>query len=227
MAIGTAAAIIGGAALGSAVIGGVASNRAARAQERAADEASDLQWDMFQQNREDMAPWREAGVGALGRLSEGIGADGEFMRDFSMDDFEADPGYQFRIDEGMRALRNSAAARGMLRSGQTLKAITRYGQEAGSQEYMNAFNRYRAQVGERYNRLAGVSGTGQAATSEIGRQGANTAANMAANTMAAGNARASGYMGIANAAANGLGQFANFYQNQAILNAFARPPGAM
>jgi hypothetical protein len=75
-------------------------------------------------------------------------------------------------------------------SGATLKGVQRYGQDLGSQEYNNAFNRYvtgfNANTGERnqlYNRLAGVSGTGQTATNQIGAQGANTASNIGASLM--------------------------------------------
>lgn len=218
MAIGTAAAIIG-----SAVVGGVVANRASRraseAQENAAEQANRTQWDMFERTRADMEPWRAAGVNALGRMSAGLGPDGEFMRDFTMADFEADPGYGFRMSEGMKALQNSRAGRGMLNSGATLKAITRYGQEAASQEYTNAFNRYRTQVGDRYNRLAGVAGTGQTATQQVGNWGQNTANNVSGNQIGAGNARASGYVGAANAFTGALNQGMNWFQrNQAMQN---------
>jgi hypothetical protein len=61
--------------------------------------------------------------------------------DFQYDQ-NTDPGYGFRFAEGMKGLERSAAARGGLLSGATLKGITRYGQDMGSQEYQNAFNRY-------------------------------------------------------------------------------------
>jgi hypothetical protein len=136
--------------------------------------------------------------------------------DFQYDQ-NTDPGYGFRFAEGMKGLERSAAARGGLLSGATLKGITRYGQDMGSQEYQNAFNRYlrpafNANTGERnqlYNRLAGVAGTGQTATNQIGTQGANMASNIgnaymnsAANTgnaaMAAAGQRTSAFGGAAN-----------------------------
>jgi hypothetical protein len=57
------------------------------------------------------------------------------------DNFQQDPGYQFRLREGSRALQNSAAAKGTLLTGATAKALQDYGQEAGSQEYGAAYNR--------------------------------------------------------------------------------------
>ena len=116
----------------------------------------------------------------------------------------------------MKGLERGAAARGGLLSGATLRGITRYGQDMGSQEYQNAFNRYvtgfNANTGERnqlYNRLAGVAGTGQTATNQIGAQGTNMASNIgnaymtsAANTgnaaMAAAGQRQSAFSGGAN-----------------------------
>ena len=53
----------------------------------------------------------------------------------------ADPGYQFRLSEGLRALENRAAQRGTLRSGATLQALMDYGQDTASQEYDKAYNR--------------------------------------------------------------------------------------
>jgi hypothetical protein len=62
-----------------------------------------------------------------------------------------DPGYQFRLDEGQKALEGSAAAGGNLLSGSTLKALTNYGQNAASQEYQNAFNRFSGNRQFNYN----------------------------------------------------------------------------
>lgn len=52
-----------------------------------------------------------------------------------------DPGYQFRLAQGEQALQNSAAARGVLNTGGTLKDVLGYGQNYASQEYANVFNR--------------------------------------------------------------------------------------
>ncbi len=54
---------------------------------------------------------------------------------------QQDPGYQFRLDAGRQALERSAAARGLLRTGGTLKDIAEYGQKYGAQEYADVFNR--------------------------------------------------------------------------------------
>jgi len=72
------------------------------------------------------------------------------VRDFSIADFEADPGHQYRMEQGGRAVENSAASRGMQLSGATLKALTRFGQNEGSNEFDRSFNRYRTQKLDQY-----------------------------------------------------------------------------
>lgn len=221
--------VVAAAVIGSAVVGGVAANSAAKSGSKAAGKASDtqlqaqresneMQWDMYEQNRKDLEPWRKAGITALGQLGTGLRTGGEFNRNFGLSDFEADPGYAFRQSEGQKAIDNSAAARGSTLSGATLKALSRFGQDTASAEYGNAYNRWNNDVSNRFNRISGVAGTGQQATQQIGQYGqttantvaqgnTNTANNVAGNTIGAGNARASGYVGIANAANAGVGNY--------------------
>lgn len=211
---------------GSAVVGALSSRSAANKQAAAADRASDMQYRMFQEQSELQRPWREAGTEALGYLSSGIRPDGRFMQDFGMDQFRADPGYGFRLSEGLKALDRQAAARGGLISGAALKAAGRYGQEAASNEYTNAFNRFRLERGDQFNRLAGVAGVGQTAVNQLGQQGAQFAGQMGNNMIGAGNARASGYMGSANAIAGGVGQATNMYMGNQLMNRMFPTPAA-
>lgn len=143
---------------------------------------------------------------------------GALAKNFSMADFEADPGYAFRQAEGQKAIERSAAARGGLMSGSALKGIERFGQDLASQEYGNAFNRFNINQDKLYNRLSGIAGTGQTANNAIGQAGQNyanastsinqlNAANQGNALIAQGNARASGYMGIGNALQGMAGGF--------------------
>lgn len=139
---------------------------------------------------------------------------GKYAKDFSKADFEADPGYQFRQDEGMKALERSAAARGLLASGSTLKGIQRFGQGLASQEYTNAFNRYQVNRTNQLNPLQSLMGAGQSATNTLTNAAGVQGTNEANALMAAGQARASGYVGSANAlsgALSGVGQMALQY----------------
>lgn len=321
-----AAAVIGGA-----VIGGVASNAAAEKQAGAAKEAagassaaaryqSDIQKQIYEQQRADQAPWRATGTGALNQLAmmmgvvpaegiSGVGAPkvyssadllvgpemrpnaelyakdpeyrkaydslqksisyvtaggslsdperyqkyagnilpklqglidleklnermsalneqqraaspnadptqnplfGSLARNFSMADFETDPGYAFRQQQGQQAIERGAAARGGLLSGAALKAAQSFGQDLASQEYGNAYNRFQSNQANQYNRLASLAGVGQTANNALAQAGSQfanamtgisqaNAANQGNALLAAGQARASGYAGIGNA----------------------------
>lgn len=207
--------IIGGAMLGSALIGGAASGKAARSQERAAAEGAAAQERMFNKQVELQEPFRQAGVNALPEL---IAASR--YTPFGMEQFQADPGYQFRLREGLRALDQSAAARGGLLSGAQLRGVTRFGQELGSQEFTNAFNRYQAERAARLNPLQSLAGMGQTTAANVAQQAGQYGQNLAQGAATMGNIRASGYMGQANALTGALGQGLNYYQNQQMMNRF-------
>ena len=129
-----------------------------------------------------------------------------------------DPGYAFRMAEGMKALERSAAARGGLLSGATLRGIQRYGQDMASQEYTNAFNRYQAERAARLAPLQSLAGLGQTTAQQIGQSGMQMANNVGEMQTSAAAARASGYMGQANSLTGALNTGLNYYQNQQLLN---------
>lgn len=202
------AVAIGASGILNAVMSNNASNKAADAQRDAANQANQTQWDMYNQNREDLAPWRAAGTGALGQLTALTGPGGEFTKDFNMSNFVQDPGYQFRMDEGRKALERGASARGNLLGGATQKALTRYGQDYASGEYGNAYNRFMSNRGTRFNQLASLAGIGQTAQSQLGQFGTNTANQVSGNLMNLGGGQSAAYLSQGNAlqgATNSLG----------------------
>lgn len=144
---------------------------------------------------------------------------GKYARDFGMSDFQADPGYAFRLSEGMKALDRQAAARGGLMSGGALKAAARYGQDMASDEYTNAFNRYQTNRAAQLNPLQSMAGMGQTTAAQLGNAGQTYAGQSGAAYGAAGQAQASGYMGAANAISGGLGQYLNYQSNNNLLAA--------
>jgi len=150
---------------------------------------------------------------------------GKYTRDFGMQDFQQDPGYAFRMSEGLKALDRQAAARGGLISGAALKATTRYGQDQASNEYTNAFNRYQTNRANQLNPLQSLMGAGQTAANTVGTAGQNYANQAGEAYMGAGNARASGYIGGANALSGAIGQGINAYQNQQYMNMLKKPNG--
>lgn len=191
--------LMAGTALAGGLLGANAAKSGAAAQSDAANRAAELQQQQYEQTRADQAPWREAGGRALGKF--------ESMADykpFSMNAFTQDPGYAFRLSEGQKALDRSAAARGGLISGGALKAAQRYGQDMGSQEYTNAFNRYQTERTARLGPLQSLVGVGQTSVNQLGQAGQNYASNVGNALMnQSGYAGNAGMVG-ANAMASGL-----------------------
>lgn len=108
-----------------------------------------------------------------------------------MSGFFTSPGYQFRRDEGTRGIERTAAARGGAFSGNALRALTEFNSNLASNEFGNYFNQ-----------LASVAGIGQTATNQTAAYGADAANTASRNALYAGDARASGITGSANAWGN-------------------------
>lgn len=202
------------AVVGSSLLGANAASSAADTQAAAADRAAELQNRQYEQNRQDQMPWMKAGEGALNKL-----IPLSDYRKFGMDQFQADPGYAFRLSEGQKALDRSAAARGGLISGSALKAAQRYGQDMGSQEYQNAFNRYQAERQAQLGPLQSLAGVGQTTAQSLGASGAANAAAMGNYLTGGAAASAAGQVGAANAVSSGLGTYMNYTSNNNLLNA--------
>lgn len=191
-------------------------------------------------------------VDSTGKTVPGAQFDpSSLLSNFSPADFTAqtDPGYAFRFKEGERAVNNSMAARGLGISGAGLKAATKYGQDMGSQEYQNAYNRFqtnRANQGQVYgnafnqaqvertnllNPLQSLMGSGQTSANQVNNLSGNFTNQVnsslgnygtnATNALVGGaNARASGYVGGANALSSALSTGLNYSNNNAMLNAY-------
>lgn len=205
--------------VGSAAISSRGASKAAKAQTQAAEQASQVQREIFERQTELQEPFRQAGMTAQNELLRMLGLGGEagtpgygtIGTPFTVEQMQMDPGYAFRMEEGLRALERSAAARTGVLSGPMAKGAIRYGQEFGSQEYGNAFNRALALQGARLNALGSLYGAGQIAAQQVGQQAGQYGANVGNLLVGAGQARASGYLGQANALSQALGQGAGLY----------------
>jgi hypothetical protein len=214
-----------------------APDRALQMQALAMMEANKLQRQQYEDTVARSYPYLTKGLGSYRDLADFGSAQDRFsvhdpLRDanplysmdrfrrgddrFGMADFQKDPGYQFRMDEGLKAIDRSAAARGSLNSGATLKALTNYGQNLASSEYNNAYNRFNNDFSNaadrydtnynnaynrfnndrttRFNELSNLANYGVGANSIITGQGATTANNMSNNQIEMGNARANAEM---------------------------------
>ncbi len=174
------AALVGA---GANLVGGIASadaaKEAAQTQAAAADKATELQREMYNKFLEMNTPYYEAGVNALGKITRG--------------EVQTEPGYGFRLGEGMKALERLQASRGNLLSGGAIKGGQRYAQDYASNEYGNA-----------YNRLANLAGLGETATSRAGAAGQNFASAVGGYGMNAANALAAGRVGRTSSYTNAL-----------------------
>lgn len=144
---------------------------------RAGDRMMDTSWnaitgvnDATRDANAKLNPYAESGVDANNLIRMGMTPGGDFNKTPTLSDLQIDPGYDFRLTEGQKALERSAAARGGATGGGALKAITDFGQRMGSQEYQNAFERFRQSIGDRFGRLNTVAGRGFDAA---GTQGSN------------------------------------------------------
>jgi hypothetical protein len=212
---------VAGAVVGSSLIGAAASSSAANRQAGAAEAATAAQREALDKQIALNQPFYDVGVNATNRLAN------QQQYTPAAFNYESDPGYAFRFNEGMKGLNASAAARGGLISGNALRAASDYGQASGSQEYQNAYNRYlanNAQNLQAYN----TNTANQQYLANLGQSSANNQANQignfgnaaAGNMIGAANAQAAGTIGTTNALTSGLGTYLNYNQNQNMLNAF-------
>jgi hypothetical protein len=228
-------AAVAGSVAGS-VIQGIAGSKAAGAQQQAAQQASALAKNngtqaidysnaQLQQNQQNQNPYLQAGTKAISSLS----GMSPFAAPTNVTE-QNDPGYQFRLQQGQKALENSAAARGGLLSGGTAKAINDYAQGSASNEYGNVYNRALQTYQTNANNQFGLAGIGQGAANELGAAGQN-ASGLNANILGnetnqvnqqnnnAAAARASGYTSLGNAIGGGLSNAGNGLMQISQLNA--------
>lgn len=236
-----ATGILGSRAAGKAAnVQAESADNAAILQKQAADDALGFNREMFDTQQRNQQPWLQAGGGAVMSLSDMLNPGGELAQSWDKEfkaptevDEQNDPGYQFRMKQGQQAIERSAAAKGGVLSGGTLKALSRYGQDYGSNEYQNVYNRskdayqmaynqFQQKQSDRFNRLASLSGLGQTAAGQLNNTGSavagqnagilqNSANSIGNSQESAAAARASGYVGNANVWGNTLGSLSNIF----------------
>jgi hypothetical protein len=147
---------------------------------------------------------------------------GSLLRKFGQSDLDSDlvyqNGLQFSLDEGRKAINKQAAATGGMLSGDTLKALTKYGNNFATTRTGDSYSRFMNDKSSVYNMLAGVAGTGQVANSQVGQSGMNAANQMSANQIGAGNARGASAIAQGNALSGGLSGAFNTYQQGNMMN---------
>ena len=220
--------MVAAAVVGGAVVGGVASNMAAGKQADAAGKAADQSSEAAAQMRGDLAPYNQAGQNALNPLLYAMGykldANGNIQQDWAhplQQQFQFDPsqlantpGYQFALQQGLKGTNNSLAAQGLGLSGAQAKGLSTFATGLADQTYgeqynraLSTFNSNQGTAQNRVNNLSGLVNMGQNSAAQTGQAGINAANNSGNYLTQQGNAQASGYMGMANAANNGINNY--------------------
>ena len=184
-----------------------AARESAQAQLQAARESNQLQKDIFDRQVSLQEPFRQAGMTGQNRLMEmlGLGGNtgaqgyGSLMRDFSMADFQADPSYQFRQDQGMQAIDRLYGGR---QSGRAMKDAMRFNQGLADQSYQDAFNRFQTNRANKLQPLQSLAGLAQSSSNAIGSAAGAYGTNVGNTLMGAATRSQDALMGGANARAS-------------------------
>lgn len=190
-------------------------------QEGAAKNASSIEQTQFNTTTKNEQPFLQAGQNSLMQLLQGLGvtpgqsnsnvANGSLVAPFNPANLDQTPGYQFTLNQGLQGILDSASATGGVGGGNTLKAITNYGQGLASTTYQQQLQNYMAQQQQQFGELQNVAGSGQNAAANLGAIGAQTAGQIGSNTIGAGNAAAAGTVGATNAITNGASNIGSNY----------------
>ena len=131
-------------------------------------------------------PYTTTGAGATNQLAALFAPGGEYTRQPTLEELKMDPGYAFRTQEGLRALSALQGASGLRGAGAAMKASIRYGQEAGSQEYQNAYNRFMANRLATQQGLENLAGRGAGAAGTVSQLAGTTGNQLAGNRFTTG-----------------------------------------
>lgn len=233
-----AAAAVG--TIAGAEISSSGAKSAANTEASAANNATQVQLQMFDQTQANEQPFLAAGTNALTQLQNGVGigpggggpGTGSLNTPYGTPynpQFQESPGYQFQLQQGTDAALNAASAHGGALGGNSLKALTSYGTGLANQDYYNYLNNYNTQYWNQYNAYTGqqnqqfnqlqtLAGSGQNAAANLGSLSSQTAGAVGNNIIGAGNASAAGTVASANTTGNALN---NLGQNYLLSNAIS------
>jgi hypothetical protein len=197
--ISTAIAV--GGSLLSGLLSGNAQRKAAKAQQRAIAEANRIAGEQYQQGLGYLRPYEQAGQTGLNAFQRLYGLGGQ---EYDPSVVTESPEYMQAMDSGVRAVDNSAASRGMLMSGSTLRNNFRLGNEVAAKT--------RGMLADRYGQLGTM---GFQAGNNMASLGQNYAGTVGENTISGGRARAQGIIGRSDALLGGLqgaaGAFSDYF----------------
>lgn len=214
MPFGLLLAITAGTSLLGGAISAGASESAANTQSQAAQQAAQIQQKEFNTTTANEAPFLQGGQNSLMELLQGLGvnpgqsnpnvANGSLVAPFNPANLSQTPGYQFTMDQGLQAVIDSSSATGGVGGGNTLKAITQYGQGLAGTTFQQQLADYMAQQSQQFGELQTVAGSGQNAAAQLGALGQQSATSVGNDLTSAAAAKAAGTVGASNAITGGL-----------------------
>lgn len=219
--------MLAAAIIGSSVVGAVGASSAASKQEKAANQATNAQLEMFHETQKNLAPFVGAGPNALANLTAGIGSPsqpGPFSAPFNPQNLANTPGYQFALQQGEQAITDQASATGGIGGGNTLKALMSYGTGLASQTYQQQFEDYLAQQQNAFQQAYNLASLSENAAAGQGSIAEQTGANIANTITGAGNAAAAGTVGATNAITGGIGNLSSNFLLSSLLSGGGASP---
>ncbi len=208
-------ALQGAAGLYSGIKGG-------QLQSQAAQNATQLQQQIYGQQRQDLAPYAQTGqianqalAGQMFNPDGSINTQSQLNKPFTAADYQQSPGYQFQLSQGIDAAQNLASRSGV--TGNTLKALDTFGQGLANTDYQQAYQNYINQQNTLASRLGGLSQSGQNAATQTGNFAQNFGNQAGQNITGGASAQSAGLIGGLGAASNAFNSY-NQNQNQQQLN---------
>lgn len=207
MAIGTAAALIGGSLIGGAATA-IGSSKQAGAVEDASQRSAETIEKQYAATKETLDPYIKGGLPSFIQQQALSGSLGPEAQSEAYGSYVESPGVAWAREQGLRGINQNASAGGALGSGNRQKALIDYSQGSAEQDFSNY-----------YNRLGSITGVGLSAASALGGVGQNAAAGQAQAIMQGGQAAGAGYAGMANAAGGAVSDLSSIYalNNQGLL----------
>lgn len=175
------AVAIGGAAVVGAGASMAASSKASKTAKKTAASNNALQTQIYNENKTTLAPFVGQGGVVTPTINGLLGLGGDpTAAQKAFDTFTGSDGYQFRLNEGQKAVQSALGARGYLDSGAAQKALLKYGQGTASDEFSRYMGYLTGQQGVGLTAASAQAGVGQGYASNVAANN-NNAANTASN----------------------------------------------
>ena len=197
-------AIIGAGAIGAGATA-ISSSNAAHAQTTAANNAITAQQGFYNQDQTQLQPFITGGQGAYSTLNNLLGVGGNSAS--IQNTLTNLPGYQFTLNQGLKATQGGYAAQGLADSGAALKGAATYATGLAQSDYNNYLTG-----------LQNSATTGENAANALAGYGTQTGAQIGSNIIGAGNAQAAASTATGNALTNGTNNLSQYYTLNSLLN---------